>query len=286
WEPETSFHGVVYQDINADNIRQADEPGMPDMTIFVGDEQVVTDAEGRYKTPKVKGKRTSITLNTNSIPYGFVGTSGLRKTVYLNDSSKSVDFGLVAKSSIQGIIYNDMNSNGKFNRGEVGVQGVRVILEGTKQKSITNANGAFSFDDVVVGEQKVAVDLSTLRVGFLPSSLYSKSITLSKGVRYRIDFGVKSERSIGGQVYIDLNNNNQFDSSEKYLAGAEVLFGDSSAISDDEGYYLFTDISVGTHTLTIRPKSIPGYSTDFALDIDITGAPIQRTLNIRVQTEA
>ncbi|MFT5208233.1 MAG: hypothetical protein ACI9CF_002002, partial [Candidatus Omnitrophota bacterium] len=86
WEPETSFHGVVYQDINADNIRQADEPGMPDMTIFVGDEQVVTDAEGRYKTPKVKGKRTSITLNTNSIPYGFVGTSGLRKTVYLNDS--------------------------------------------------------------------------------------------------------------------------------------------------------------------------------------------------------
>lgn len=103
--------GVVYQDFNTNQRRDAGEPGMPGVLVRRGVETSVTDTEGRYHFPSGTGDvqldsrslasgwmassaRTSSRDNTPDLP--VVATGQLDVSIGLRDGASSVTLGSVA----------------------------------------------------------------------------------------------------------------------------------------------------------------------------------------------
>lgn len=282
WEPQAKFFGTVYLDKNGDGLRQPEEPGAAGQVIRAAGHETVTDAEGNFQTPSIGGKRVTIILDPNKIPYGHTVTGSLRRDVALEDAGKSVDFGLVARSSVTGLVFNDLNGNGKYDPGDHGVGRVKVILDGKQGKS-TDPSGRFRFDDVQTGERWMQMDLRSLPIGYLPVGAMSKKFNLTEGVQYRSDFAVTAERTVNGRVFVDTNRNQFMDKDESGVAGTRVRLGALSATADEEGYFLFEKVPAGTHTLTVDPASLSGYSSAFSKEITFTVEPDQVQQNLPVE---
>lgn len=272
WEPKASFHGTVYQDKDGDGQRQPDEPGVPGLLVRVSGAEVVTDSEGNFKTPSVGGKRVTIVLDPNKIPYGHTVNGSLRRDVDLADAAKSVDFGLVARSSVMGLAFNDLNANGKFDPGDFGVGKIKVVLDGKVQR-VTDASGRFRFDEVQTGTHLIQMDLRSLPIGYLPIGPMRKELDLSEGVQYRFDFALTAEHTVNGRVFTDANNNQHLDQDETGVSGARVRLGAIEVETDSEGYYLFEKVPAGSYTLTVAPASIPGRTSGFSRELKFTQEP-------------
>ncbi len=281
WEPQAKFFGAVYLDKNGDGRRQPEEAGVPGLIVRANGTEVTTDAQGNYQTPSIGGKRATIILDPNKIPYGHTVTGSLRRDVELAEAGKSVDFGLVSRSSIAGLVFNDLNGNGKYDPTDTAVGRVKVILDGKEQR-VSDASGRFRFDEVATGPHAMTLDLKSLPIGYLPVGSIRKQLELSEGVQYRFDFAVTAERTVNGRVFVDANGNNHAEKEEAGVAKAKVRLGALEAEADDEGYYLFERVPAGTHTLTLVPGSAPGYTTDFAKDLTFTAAPAQRSEDLPV----
>ncbi|MBP9733329.1 MAG: pilus assembly protein N-terminal domain-containing protein [Candidatus Omnitrophica bacterium] len=274
WESQAKFFGTVYLDRNGDGMRQPDEVGVPGQIIRVAGTEVMTDDAGKYETASVGGKRATLILDPNKIPYGHTVTGSLRRDLALEDAVKSVDFGLVVRSSVMGLIFNDLNGNGKFDPGDQGVGAVKVILDGKSQR-VTENTGRFRYDDLMTGSHQIQMDLRSLPIGYLPVGAMRREFELSEGVQFRMDFAVMAERTVSGQVFEDLNGNNFMDKNESGVAGARVRLGSLRAEADAEGYYLFEHVPGGTHTLTVTPGSVVGFVTDYSKDILFSHEPAQ-----------
>jgi hypothetical protein len=281
WEEQAFFHGVAFQDMNADGIQQTSEPGLSGLVVRVGDHEVTTDEQGYFKTPPVAGKRARIALDPNSMPYGYTGTTALSQEVPLTDSDMPVNFGLVAKSMILGVVFSDLNGNGQLDAGDAGIADVEVVL-GDGRKILTNGQGRFRFVDASLGDHEVGINMRSLPTGYLPLTKLKQSFVLNEGVHYQINFPVQAQRNLTGRVYVDSNENQQFDKDEEPVAGAKVLFGSLSDVTDKEGYYRFKSMNGGTYTLTVHPGSVPQHTVEFTLDLVLTSEPYENRVDIPI----
>lgn len=274
WEPQARFFGAVYLDKNGDGRRQPEEAGLAGQIIRANGAEITTDAQGNYQTPSVGGKRVTIILDPNKIPYGHTVNGALRRDVDIAEAGKSVDFGLVSRSSIAGLVFNDLNGNGTYDPNDVPVGRVKVVLDGKEQR-VSDASGRYRFDEVATGTHAMLLDLKSLPIGYLPIGSMRKQLELSEGVQYRFDFAVAAERTVNGRVFVDANGNRFADEGEAGAAKARVRLGALEAEADDEGYYLFERVPAGTHTLTLAPGSTPGYKSDFSKEVTFTPLPAQ-----------
>ena len=65
-----------------------------------------------------------------------------------------------------------------------------------------------------------------------------------------------NQTQLGGQVYLDANNNRSFDKGDTALAGVRVLSSlGTSAITDSSGFYTFPSLSAGRVTVRLDPSS-------------------------------
>ena len=274
WEPQAKFFGMVFLDRNGDGLRQPDESGVAGQLIRVAGHEVTTDGEGRFQTPSVGGKRATLILDPNKIPYGHTVTGPLRRDVALEDAGKSIDFGLVSRSSAMGLIFNDINGNGKFDPGDFGIAKVKVVLDGKTQR-VTENSGRYRFDDIPTGTHKIQMDLRSLPIGYLPVGPMRKEFELSEGVQYRFDCAVTAERTVNGRVFVDLNGNKFLDAEEPGVPAARVRLGALEVEADADGYYLFERVPGGTHTLAVVSGSGGGVVSDFSKEVRLTHEPAQ-----------
>jgi SdrD B-like protein len=72
-----------------------------------------------------------------------------------------VDFRLVRAGRISGIVWLDLNENGRLDEGEEPLTDVRVVT-GSGRDTLTDANGNFMIGDLPPGEHVVLVDEKTL----------------------------------------------------------------------------------------------------------------------------
>jgi hypothetical protein len=179
WSAVGNFDGFVYKDLNGDGVRQAGEPGIAGMVVTTIDgKSATTDANGFYSIKSVAGKRVALTLDNAKIPYGYAPTGAVRREVdIIQDKTQSVDFGLTPRSEITGIIYNDLNGNGKYELTDGGVRKVKVVLENGASKR-SNGIGVYSFPEVIAGEHTVSLAMDSLPEGYLPEDIPKRKITV------------------------------------------------------------------------------------------------------------
>ena len=192
-------------------------------------------------------------------------------TLELNDPIKeNVNFGYISDNSIAGTVYRDDNRSGALNLGEKGYPEQTVQLldkDGAVVATTkTDANGAYSFDNLPDGTYSVRVvkdgALTDLEQTGDPDSTLdnaSEPITLNEAnpTKKNVDFGYVPDYFITGTIYRDGNRSGALDSDEKLYEGVTVQLRDkdgnvvATTTTDADGTYSFDKLPAGTYSVTV-----------------------------------
>ena len=192
-------------------------------------------------------------------------------TLELNNPIKeNVNFGYISDNSIAGTVYRDDNRSGALNPGEKGYPEQTVQLldkDGAVVATTkTDANGAYSFDNLPDGTYSVKVvkdgALTDLEQTGDPDSTLdnaSEPITLNEAnpTKKNVDFGYVPDYFITGTIYRDGNRSGALDSDEKLYEGVTVQLRDkdgnvvATTTTDADGTYSFDKLPAGTYSVTV-----------------------------------
>ena len=161
--------GNVYNDINGDGARQAGEPGMANVQVYVdltnagifvaGDPVATTDASGNYVLTfapltvkgslivrEVRPPTMRRTQPAGIYPLGFYTINSTAGAV------SNINFGNSLTALVTGTVYRDTNANGKQDPGEAGLAAMErpprsYVLNNVHivKTTLTDASGNYSF---------------------------------------------------------------------------------------------------------------------------------------------
>jgi hypothetical protein len=156
---------------------------------------------------------------------------------------------------ITGIVFKDMNRNGKLDRGEQGLPNITVKV-GDKETA-TDQDGRYSVN-IRAKRVLVAPALESLPPGYMFSKSGFTRVEVLQGRSREVDFGLSTHTGIYGVVYVDRNGNGIPDSADQFVRGVKlVLDGKLTLTTDNQGVYFFDDVSPGKHTLVVDIMSVP-----------------------------
>ncbi|MDD2751615.1 MAG: SdrD B-like domain-containing protein [Candidatus Omnitrophica bacterium] len=192
WNSVCNIEADVFKDYNSDGLRQKDEPPVEGIKIWLGKEKsLVSDVFGSCLFKGVRGRQAYVNLDMSTLPQGYLLTVPQTQQVgIVQNRTQRVYFGIISRSEISGIIFDDKNNNGNFDPEDRGVEKVVVTLENGK-KSITDGSGRYAFANTPAGEHTITVDINSIPISYLPAVALTKKITLFEGVTYRYNVPLK-----------------------------------------------------------------------------------------------
>lgn len=185
WESVGNIEGYVFKDLNSDGLRQRDEPPIEGIRVWLGkDKSMVTDIFGYYKFKGIRARKAYVSLDTSTLPSGFVLTVPIvQEAVISHHRTIKLDFGIVSRSEISGVVFEDIDQDEQYDRSDIGVKGIILVLD-DGQKVTTDSSGRYAFSRASVGEHTVTLDLKSVPTFYLPKTTLTKKITLFEGVTY------------------------------------------------------------------------------------------------------
>jgi protocatechuate 3,4-dioxygenase beta subunit len=189
--------------------------------------------------------------------------------------------GLVVQQATLGDrVWEDKNGNGVQDAGEAGIVGVKVDLKDASgnivKTTTTGADGKYSFT-VDPGKYSISVTAPT---GMSATGQHggadgvdsdinaigqSDLVTLTAGqTNNNVDAGFYKGATLGDRVWLDANRNGLQDSGETGVAGVKVVLLDaagnatgSTATTDANGNYSFTNLKPGTYSVQFDKATLP-----------------------------
>lgn len=255
----------VWNDINANGIQDAGEPGLAGVPVrlLLNGSQVAattTDANGNYTFPGLCPGNYSVEVGT---PSGFVAspTGGTADAALDSDASgvvvdlgpgendPTIDFGFFAPCAgvIGDRVWFDSNRNGIQDGGELGIAGVTVELLDSNgavvATAITDGIGRYEFTGLCGATYSVRVNATTLPASVEPSPTSppaggsadndsnASPAEVLLGVNeidLTIDFGYSAPCTglIGDRVWSDINQNGIQDAGEPGIPNVRVILRD------------------------------------------------------------
>jgi hypothetical protein len=204
-------------------------------------------------------------------------------TILVLEKKRTVDFAVTKKvctGSIGDWVWEDTNANGIQDEDERGIAGVTVRLRqggAVVATTATDENGFYSFvvacneDYQVEVETPAGFTASPANVGDPATDSDASGVLVAMGAddhRTDVDFGFTRLclGTIGDFVWLDANRNGVQDAGEAGIEGVEVqLLLDGivirTAITSQNGAYLFEGICAGDYQVRIVPSTLPnGYA--------------------------
>lgn len=195
-----------------------------------------------------------------------------------------VGVGLQPTSIVTGTIWNDMNADGLWQEDEPGISGVRLTLEGTRNKDfhevVTDENGVYAFHQVRSGSYRLTCyvpdeyvftvkakgELEVIsRMTTEADRAGEDTFSLERGEVYENhNIGMMEGVLIEGVCFLDANSNGVMDLGELPLPGVELRLARQSnnvllqkVVSDENGEYHF--VGQRGSTFTLRANLPKGY---------------------------
>ncbi|MBM4458783.1 MAG: hypothetical protein FJ011_13610, partial [Chloroflexi bacterium] len=248
--------GAAFNDRNGNGRRDPGEPGLGGVTVALrrGGAVVATDTttgDGAYAFANVAAGQYQVCA---AAPEGFSATGQPCRDVRVPaGGSASAFFGFREANSVQGVVFNDFNSNGRLDPGEVGLGGVTVQLYddlGNVVTTLTSGDGGYRFAGVTAGAYAV---VEQNPAGFVSTSPDWVFIRLVAGGSAGANFGDQRIGVVSGVVYDDLNGNGLHDLGEPGIGGVTITLRGTSAAAttttSGSGAYLFGGVIPGNYTV-------------------------------------
>jgi parallel beta-helix repeat protein len=163
----SSISGYVYNDLDNDGARDADEPGIPGVKVLLSaadgsSKTVFTDSRGRYAFANLQPGDYAI---TETQPAGYLSgketpgnTFSSVKITAARGSRTGYNFGELAMARLSGFVYADKNNDGVKQSSEKGLAGVTLTLMSgatTVATTTTDSTGAYTFAGVAAGNYTI-----------------------------------------------------------------------------------------------------------------------------------
>jgi hypothetical protein len=165
--------------------------------------------------------------------------------------------------SIEGMVFEDQNVNGKWDGGEPVLDEVSVRL-GERRTTTTNERGRFFFSRVVPGAQTLQVDVGGLDPEWMAQEPQA-SVQVRRSRATRLQLPVIQGGRVRGAVFIDEDADGLFDPAEEPLEGVAVILlpREQFRRTDADGAFEFDPVAPDTYTLIVHTPDIPnGYELD------------------------
>ena len=184
----SSILGTVFDDRNGDGARDPTEPPLSGVTVNLNGSPKLTNEWG-WCTFLIEDTGTYTVTETD--PPGYFSTTP--NTVTLNaelNRSYEVGFGDALSTSgfavIYGTVFNDANSDGKWDPGELGIPGVSVTLDEVTATT-TDVYGRYTLSTTVAGSHTVRETDPPASFSTTPNEVTLAGVAL--GHSYRVNFG-------------------------------------------------------------------------------------------------
>jgi hypothetical protein len=177
-----AVHGRVYQDLN---LNGRFDPGIdqPQANVRVrvdGSRYVVSDETGNFRVDSVIQGEHSVYLDLLSVRADLTFLDNARQVINLNSGRDViVDLRVVRTGRITGIVWLDVNENGRLDEGEQPLPDVRVVT-GSGRDTLTDEKGYFIIGDLPPGEHILLLDERTIPTQ-TRSSAGSQTIKVAAG---------------------------------------------------------------------------------------------------------
>jgi ELWxxDGT repeat protein len=203
-----SIAGIVWNDLDGDRVKDAGEAGVANITIYndannnskldAGEKTTVTDASGAYT---LSGLASGSYKIREILQSGWVQTTptnnyGWTITLASNQQLAGKDFGTKQSATststtggtISGMIFNDLDGDGRKDSNEVGVGSAWTVyidldndsmLDSNEVRTTTDSNGNWTLSNLAAGTYKVRQVLQTGWKQTTPSNNYGLNVTLA-----------------------------------------------------------------------------------------------------------
>lgn len=255
-----AISGVAFNDLNGNGIQDFGEPGLSGVAVQLTTangtvlSSTVTNGTGGYLFPGLTAGNYRVIETT---PNGFVSTTPDNVPVVLPPGGAgSANFGDRQLGVISGVVFYDINSDGRQGNGESGLAGVVIQLLNAAGTVIaqteTNVSGHYLFTDLSAGNYTVREQQPT---GFVDTTPNSVNVTLPAGGSGTANFGEKMVATVSGVVFYDSNANGVQEPHEAGLSGVTVELRNAggavvaTTVTAANGSYLFTQVDPGSYAV-------------------------------------
>lgn len=281
WEPQGGIRGKVFKDLNGNGVVDKGEPGVPNITLNLNDKKKAqTDAQGEYNFSAVRGKLFSVTLDLDTVPAGFINTTAFSQDASIRQGKVTyVNFGIIARAGIRGVVFNDVNGNGFLDGEDKGIAKVTLQLEDAAMVQ-TDAEGRYYFENVSPAEHELTLVLESLPLNYVPKAPVKEKIQVTEGRTRTHYFPVQATRVISGKVFEDKNGNAVLDPGEKGMDKVMVSIGPNLVLTNENGDYQFKNLPAGKQVVELNAKGIPaGYqlSTPASCVVDLGAETVEKS---------
>jgi hypothetical protein len=158
---------------------------------------------------------------------------------------------------ITGVVFADWNGDGQLDPGEEPVEGISIAVAGYGTVT-SGTDGRFSFPNVPVGENVVAVNVATLPAEYDPPAERERALDIARNRASDIPIGLLPLASMSGVVYQDADGDGQLSPADTPISGAVVVLDDGARTEVARaGRFRFDAIRMGTHAVSVLTGSLP-----------------------------
>jgi hypothetical protein len=159
-----SVYGRVYQDVNLNGRFDpgVDQPQANAQVRVDGSRYVVSDASGNFRIESVTRGEHSVYLDLLSVRADLTLLDNTQQLITIDSNRDAiVDFRVVRTGRISGVVWLDLNENGRLDDSEQVLPDVRVVT-GSGRDTLTDDKGYFIIGDLPPGEHIVLLDEKTI----------------------------------------------------------------------------------------------------------------------------
>lgn len=160
------------------------------------------------------------------------------------------------QARIEGYVFKDYNGNDIMDEGDEGIPEAKIFIG--NNEAITDERGHYLFGSISGKEAQVCLDPTTLPLGFMPVKYATKTVSIEHGKREKVNFGVVTKSEIYGTVFVDSNDNGDYEPEEETIVNVSISLDDKIRTkTNSKGRYYIRNVIAGKHVLKMDLNSIP-----------------------------